>query len=364
VTVDYGDWPFDKTKEYKKPMKSVEALHQHGICIDNIDVRPSTFPEMGRGAFATRAIRQGDLVAPAPLQVFENRKDFATQQGPQPEALFVNYCFQVAGNDKLMLYPYGPGVNLINHAPTATTRTTAATPIMRNSKNQKPEANVGLRWSSHRMHHKELLGLSVEDFVAKAKPGKVILEVYALRDIGENEEFLLDYGKDWQDAWNKHVQEWKPTLEKGYIYPHEMDETAPLRTEVEQKEDPYAQNLATVCNTPDWDRKQDGTNHINWHEPDFDWLEGFVFCHVIDRYEGPHGDLVYTVSLDFDEDPNEYDSSVPMSKQYIDRNVPRRAIRFVDKPYTSDMHLPNAFRHTIELPKELVPDQWVMAATA
>jgi hypothetical protein len=357
-------------------MRSVAELRQHGMCIDNIDVRPSRFAEMGRGAFATRVIRKGDLVAPAPLQVFKNRQDFATsqKQGISPEALFVNYCFQVAGNDKLMLFPYGPGVNLINHAPASTITTTTANTLVRNNKSKKPEANVGLRWSSHRMHHKELLELSLEDFVAQAKPGKLILEVYALRDIAENEELLLDYGQDWQDAWNKHVQEWKPVLEKGFIYPHEMDETAPLRTEVEQKAEPYAQNLAMVCNTPDWDRNKqqdDGGgggvnhNHIDWHEPDFDWLEGFVFCHVIDRYEGPYGDLVYTVSLDFDggDHPQEYDPSVPMSEQYIDRNVPRRAIRFVDKPYTSDMHLPNAFRHTIELSKELVPAQWITLPT-
>jgi hypothetical protein len=38
--------------------------------------------------------------------------------------------------------------------------------------------------------------------------------------------------------------------------------------------------------------------------------------------------------------------------------VQRKAIRFYDHMYTSDMFLRNAFRHEIQLPDEMVPAAW------
>ena len=40
-------------------------------------------------------------------------------------------------------------------------------------------------------------------------------------------------------------------------------------------------------------------------------------------------------------------------------NVPRHAIEFVYKPYKSDHHLKNTFRHHISLPNEIFPSQWM-----
>jgi hypothetical protein len=44
------------------------------------------------------------------------------------------------------------------------------------------------------------------------------------------------------------------------------------------------------------------------------------------------------------------------------QDAPRDAFVFVDKPYKSDMHLPNAFRHEIMIPDEIFPDKWKNAA--
>ena len=38
--------------------------------------------------------------------------------------------------------------------------------------------------------------------------------------------------------------------------------------------------------------------------------------------------------------------------------------RFVDRPYTTDLHLGGAFRHDMGIPDELLPDSWRNAATA
>ena len=116
-----------------------------------------------------------------------------------------------------------------------------------------------------------------------------------------------------------------------YVYPAEMDETAPLRTVEEQKKDPYPRNLMTVCQTPDHQRKKKRT--VEWYKK-YEFPFRMVACHVMERNEDEHGDFVYTVALDWHG--YEFDESIPMNKRYLDLNVPRKAIRFVDKPNMSD----------------------------
>jgi hypothetical protein len=58
-----------------------------------------------------------------------------------------------------------------------------------------------------------------------------------------------------------------------------------------------------------------------------------------------------------------FDERIPKEEEtrHIVEQVPRAAIRFVDKPYTTDQHLPNAFRHWIGLvsSSDLFPDAWI-----
>ena len=52
------------------------------------------------------------------------------------------------------------------------------------------------------------------------------------------------------------------------------------------------------------------------------------------------------------------DARVPTGQVHIVTQVPRHAIRFTDKIYTTDPHLPTAFRHEIHLPDDVFPEQW------
>jgi hypothetical protein len=313
LTVNYGDWPFSDHQVYVKPKRDVTWIRQHGMCVDNIHVKIATDPEMGRGAFATRRLPRGAVVSPAPLQLTQRRSDFRYNPKEEIEPLFVNYNFYVGD---MLLFPYGPGVNLINHS--------------------SKHANVGLRWSSSKFHHAEWLHLSsLEELWNVATPGGLILDIVALRDISPGEELFLNYGKEWEEAWNRHVATWKPAVPAGdeddYVYPASMDETASLKTVEELKTNPYPSNLMTVCQTPDDKRKK--TNVVEWY-PKYEFPFQMVRCHVLERNENVHGDEVYKVMLDWDGIA--YDESIPEKERYIDTNVPRKAIRFVDKPNQSD----------------------------
>jgi SET domain len=339
LLVDYFNWDFSDIKEPVKPMRDVSWLQKNGWCIDKIEIGISHIADAGRGAFARKRLQRGEVVAPAPLQAFRDRKVF---QKTQPEQLYVNYCLQPA-DSTMLFFPYGQAVNLINHS--------------------SKQPNVQWRWSSKlSLHHSQWLDLSLEEFWKVATPGGLILEVVALRDIEPGEELLINYGEAWEKAWETHVSQWRPpTNSLEYVYPAELDETEPLRTVKEQETNPYPLNLGTVCATSNSQRN--GGNAVIWKEPkEGYWWDSMTICHILSRDLDKHtGDTTYTVSLVFSFNQKRnfaFDPTVGKVDRYIDINVPRRAIRFIELPYMDDEHLKEAFRHPLELPSPLVPEAW------
>ena len=345
LTIDYGDWHYDKPREaYKVPSRNPDWLRKHGMCIDNIRIQPATDPSMGRGAFAAYNLQQGERVAPAPLQVFDAR-DFGQESQLAP--LFVNYCLSIPGTS-LLLFPYGPGVNMVNHAP---------------SPNQ---VNVKFQWSTHPMNHAAWLHLPLDQMLQMDYPGGLMLDLVTTRPIAAGEELFLDYGTAWQNAWERHIRDWHPVPNASlYKYASEFDRTQPFPTVSELQEQKStstsqasqksANNLHTVCWTPNWSRDEP-FKPMAWIKPEFEWPEGLIWCNLHERRFNEHTqEYEYDVSLNFHTmDPDRIDKS-----KYIDTGVPQSAIFYVDKPYLSDLHLPNAFRHSLELSEELVPEMWL-----
>jgi hypothetical protein len=66
------------------------------------------------------------------------------------------------------------------------------------------------------------------------------MEIVATRDISISEEILLDYGRGWEEASNKHVQECQPVDVDGYVYPTDLDNQDELPLELPD-------NLMTTC---------------------------------------------------------------------------------------------------------------------
>jgi len=334
LTIDYGDWHYKKGQKYTAPVRTVPWLQKHGMCIDHIRIRQATDKSHGRGAFAAHSLKRGQRVSPVPLQLFADQSVFEQQQ---PAAQFVNYCISVPGTS-LLLFPYGPGVNMVNHA------------------SDPKKVNVKFEWSSHPMHHAAWLQLPLSQTLQMDYPGGLLLDLVATRDISEGEELYMDYGAGWQQAWEKHVQSWKPVGgAEDYRYPAQIDRSQPIRTISEQEKDPYPSNLATVCWTENW--KRDAYSTMKWKKPEgFDWPEGLAFCNIHKRHKNAKtGEYEYEVSLNFDESSPDREDK----RKYIDEGVPHSAIYFVDRPYESDLHLPNGFRHPIELPADIVPEEWV-----
>lgn len=318
---------------------------------------------------ATRFIPKGDIVAPAPLvhipykdalSLFGEMKDedgfnILSSEGitirntseVRGKQLLLNYCF---GHSKstLLLCPYGSGTTYINH-------------------NHK-SPNVKIVWTEESkalIHNTTWLQQSVDFLEDQLSPG-LEFDYVAIRNIQPDEEVLLDYGKDWEDAWRAHLKNWKPVegadkfVDASQLNCFDDDECKGahvVRTHAEQEVNPYTDNLWIWCYFSYEDEREMTWNieldeWRNWGE--FNRDNKFRYpCTPLSRNDAS---MVYSVEL-----------VVPVYDDYMAhvddllvevQNVPRWAIQFVNRQYTSDMYLSNAFRHEMMIPDKIFPKAW------
>ena len=103
--------------------RSISYLSSNGVCMDNLMLGKSTIAGAGRGAFAKRPLAKGEVVAAAPLIRFR-RQHFTVYRlddngvktnEVEGKQVLLNYVVGHPGSS-LLFYPYGTGVNFINHA--------------------------------------------------------------------------------------------------------------------------------------------------------------------------------------------------------------------------------------------------------
>jgi hypothetical protein len=376
VFVNYGDGWFEERKhrlvltkespssvgketgsrEERVRTRSTEWLSENGLCLDNLKPGSSTIEHAGRGAFAARLLTKGSIVAPVPVLPITKRDamDMARERHDETtvetKQLLLNYCLGNK-NSSLLLYPYGPHFNLVNHA-------------------SNEHANVQLQWSESKLLHfgRDWLDHPL-DFIGQQNRSGLLLELVALRDIQPNEEILLDYGTDWLEAWRVHVESWKAVAGADRYAPAFVQDDAiqALRTEAELKNHPYPANVFTSCfyrytdnkqRAETFDQSADSVTTFKWNMTRGIYeLKNLRPCSVLKREQTQKQGTVFTVQMRnrFGLDPME---RIPKGKIHIVTHVPRQAIRFSDFIFTTDQHLENAFRHPIGLPEGLWPEQW------
>jgi hypothetical protein len=359
--------------------RTLQWLQQHGRCADHMRPGKSSIPHAGRGAFATRSLPKGSTVGYAPLVHVgtqgNNLYNIPYQHGTNSYSkldLIYNYAFGHL-NSTIILNPYGSMVNYINHAPA-------------------DQANVRVVWPTEEMvaHVPAWLHKDPGDLNHILEKIGLSLDYVALRDIAEGDEILMDYGPAWEYAWQQHVATWTPPADaEQYVHStqfHDNEEgggTAVLfRTRDELQHDPYPINLHTLClpsyyynATGDDDSNDNNNGKYYYLVPDRDYIDRTV-CHVLQRYKQPQQSpttdkvdpvFLYTVELvleandnDNDNDNNGNDSDTEPRKQrvVVVHDFPSNAIWLTDRIMTQDWHLPNTFRHYIQLPDDILPDAW------
>jgi hypothetical protein len=350
--------------EVKRIGRPVQWLEENGVCLDTLSSGPSTLPGVGRGAFTKRSVEKGQVVAFSPvvqanrteMQILEqflatedkiqiaNQRKHAINytENVVGQQLLLNYCFGSRGSD-FLLVPYGPTVNFINHS--------------------REKANAVVQWSNESINLDSFLGQQPSVLLEIDSVHGIMIEFVALRDILPGEEIFIDYGDDWVQAWEKHVSEWKPQAEdEDYMtavdYEH-FSGGGPIRTEAEQKTNPYPPNISTACYfTIVGDIT--GMTEVEWPKDVYNCRRP---CDVKER-TGKDWDTYYTaVVYPINKaEPEDYCSNVPVGGLRVTR-LPLKAVGLANKPYSLDTFLKSAFRHEISFPDGMYPPIWNNAET-
>jgi hypothetical protein len=353
-------------------VRPIEWLRQHGRCIDNIAPASSSIRQAGHGAVATRPLEQNQIITTSPLhhlpmrtfvemynyEWIKNAKNGKTMRRAISESgqqILVNYCFG-HHESSLLLCPYGNGVNYLNHNQT--------------------RANVGIRWpasaqSGFSMHNTTQVEQGfVDDLMSNLKP-QLALDYVALRDIKAGEELFLDYGDRFEEAWQRHAAQYRPVTPNaddyvdGFLMNFQKTND-PVRTEQEQESHPYPDHIQIRAH-PMLHQQKPVTTTPESEKGTYTW--------VVTEYGLPAKILERSVNETAQQPQHSYTIQIGIVGQaaawnirnrdreanvtWVDReNVPRSALSFFDKPSSTDMHLPNAFRHAIGIPDDIFPKQW------
>jgi hypothetical protein len=322
----------EKSPEKNRATHSLDWLQEHGMCIDNLRVGPSTATQAGRGAFVKRSLPKGSVISPTSLAVLKRddliiyetnvsqtqyKKVVNTDKSIGTE-LILNYCFGHP-DSPLLLLPLGPMVNFINH--------------------NASRANAEIRWPREfpntflKKHPLEVLDLS----------GKLLMEFVATRDIQEGEEIFINYGQGWEDAWIQHEREFHPSAQ-------DKDVLTAQEYLKGNKDAPLPDNLMNLCRFAN----QEGDKE------DECWLP----C-TVGAKKKTKGETLFDVSYSRKDkavaDKTKFWSCASQKKDWIDR-VPAEYITVVDKMSSFDTQLEGAFRHEIGVPQGFFPSVWMQKA--
>lgn len=328
-------------------------LHEHGVCGDHLSIATSTLPQAGMGAFASRDLPRGTIVATLPMvhipdrQVFDMhhvRVDGDGRPRPRPDLgvrgvqLMTNYCFGHR-QSSMLLCPYGPQAPYINH--------------------NQSEVNVRLVWSDSKRGNHQPHILEMPPEALDSTYAKLSMDVVAIQDIQQGDEVFLDYGDDWEKAWVEHVRTWQPVPgADDYVDAVTLnrDVDSPLLTAFELQDRPRP-NVELKCN--------DAFVTDQWEEYYPDRMEEFFeetngedrHCEVLRYRQDEENDQYLYTALMYNDEPDDTDEIDSDSVEKL-IDVPRDAFTYFNRPYTTDMFLANAFRHDIRIPDDLFPEAW------
>ena len=343
-----------KSWTYDDSNVSPTWLVENGKCLDGIQYGASTIDQAGRGAFASRPLKEGSVVVPAPVIPISR---FSLEKFEDDEhQLLRNYCFGHFASS-LLLCPYGSPASYVNHAGSG-------------------RANVRMVWSTTLdSKHEIWANKTVDEILKNPEPG-LVFDLVATRDIAEGEEILLDYGESWDEDWKRHLEWWEPPTDaQTYQSATELDQllnSSHIRTDTEQSSDPYPQNVLVAARyqidrdtKPSLEEKRDRVTVKTYaytapqDTTTAALMRGVHVVHVVQRKRGIFGGETYVVELlnhplALTGDPQ----YVKKTERIIVTGVPREVLHFVDAPYTSDHHLDNAFRCEIQIPEEIFPAAW------
>lgn len=363
---------------YNNPevMKDVDWLKSNAYCQDNLIAGVSTIEHAGRGAFASRAMKKGEVISPMPLVALNRGEDALhmkeivgeeeddddsedeetdeTKETTETKQLLYNYMLSHP-KSSVLFFPAGPMSNYVNHG-------------------GKKKSNAKLVWGTKKWSNVKDAQENSVDELSYVGPIDMMLELIATRPIKKGEEVLLDYGDDWEASWKNHVDKWKENTKDSKFTKSAMilnefhlgvgkSPGEPFPTDVNEEEGQVTLQCHLLYDEDKIERRrnQDGsrtkvypwipapTSNESRLKTDIAYRGvNRVGCKVIERSGDAESGYRYVVEPHIETEV----------LNVLVKNVPHEAIRYIDKPYTNPQHEISAFRHTIEFPDSIFPKQW------
>ncbi|KAL7484978.1 hypothetical protein ACHAW6_010580 [Cyclotella cf. meneghiniana] len=371
LVVDCWDDNFDSLSlTNEKRRNTYKSNDDSYMCLDNVRSGDSRVPGAGMGLFAARSMGKEEIILSSPVVPVHRRDLFGdgtsrtVTSGIGNYQLMLNYAFGHPDSD-LLLLPYGPFVNYINHPPLGKKHNAI---IRWHSTGEKEMA------ASRRLqfHHHELFQQYAKTVTETHGKGLVI-DIVALEKIEPEEEIYIDYGESWKQSWSDHVKRWQApsgsslyhTADQWYNNKLLNPNPGVVKTVDEQKKDPYPKNLQTVCYY-DSDAtllnvdEENSIIYTLWDDDSFPH-ECLRPCNILERYPDPDNDdnMLYTAEmLHFDGESKFWFCAIREGR-HISRDVNFDGILILDKPYSHDIFLDQAFRREIGVPENFFPQEWL-----
>ncbi len=192
--------------------RTVSELRKIGYCVSHTYLNSSKIQGAGRGLYAGKAFRKGEIVNLAPTLVL----DWNKLSGEHHASVLENYLVAFPGSQKVgergerpVLFPFGGNGILANHADTP---------------------NLVMQWSRWPPNVGRLMD-ELEDTafesLVEAPNAPLMIAFLSTREIAVHEELTLDYGGDWGVHWKNHrdrvdsygerVKEWATAAELGSL---------------------------------------------------------------------------------------------------------------------------------------------------
>jgi SET domain len=351
-------------KDYLRSIQSIDYLKTHGACMDHLYVATSFLPHAGRGVFTSRSFTKGSVVTTVPLIHIPERKVMTIYgeakydsgynleepmrniSNPIHEQLLVNYCFGHK-QSTLLLCPYGIVSSLINHASTASHGISNV-----DRQQHTPAANVQIQWSHKMSKSPSWWNVTIAQWAYTYQAG-LAFEYIALRDIEADEEITIDYGTEWQIAWEKHVANWRAVPRLVDALNDDIDSIIPTNEEWvwhggDVNVNPEAVNLWCY----DVYRKMQGLPATD--------LEAY-HCNVVQRrYDTSTASYVYIAEIRMRRQNKGYTKCDEIFDEVL-WSLPRDAFVYggYNDIYDTNQYLmPSTFRHEIGIPDDLMPPMW------
>lgn len=355
--------------EKKNTVRDIAWLKEQGQCMDGIRPGISIIPDAGRGAFATRDFQAGSKIAPVPLihisdkavmdmyaQAESEHEEYEYDEfygeefyyplqrdmsAPIHKSLMLNYCFGHT-NSTVLLSPYGSITSLINHG-------------------SDSAANAHMVWADNWMRHPEWLEMPPDD-LAKNHYAGLGWDLVALRHIEANEEILIDYGSEWELAWEKYKEKWLSNKGRytGTSFPyipaavlnenieHVLIEAVETGTDYSYMG--HGALLYCYISSGEEDRR-----HHFLHQ-----------CRPIAKHTSAIGEILFTVELtewmEFDSDKEGRNSIWEIKVYDVLFGVPSSAFHFEELSYNAAHRELWSFRHEMMVPDDLFPQAWMNLA--